>query len=161
MNPYLRIIVPFFLLVTFGFLSGCKDPVVYLSPVEQFEKDLTIIDDYLAKKGITPSIEPNSEIRYVIHNPGTGANPTATDKVNVTYKGQLIPSDEIFDQNTSGISFNLNNLITAWQITIPLLKEGGSMTIYAPSYYCYGPSGSGKIPANACLTFDIGLIQIQ
>jgi FKBP-type peptidyl-prolyl cis-trans isomerase len=126
---------------------------------EQLEADVERIDAYLAANDIT-AVEHESGIRYVMLVTGTGAAPTVTDDVKVKYEGRLF-SGNVFDSNDTGITFNLTQLIEAWRITVPLLNEGGKMTVYAPSGYCYGTFGSGStIGPNANLIFDIELIEI-
>ena len=58
------------------------------------------------------------------------------------------------------INFPLENLITGWQIGIPLIKVGGRITLYIPSVYAYGKNGIGSdILPNASLEFEILLFQ--
>ena len=50
---------------------------------------------------------------------------------------------------------------------IPTMKPGSSITIFAPSRYCYGTRGNVDavgnviIPSNTNLVFDIGLVSID
>ncbi len=55
-----------------------------------------------------------SGLYYKIDVAGTGVNPTACSNVSVKYKGTLT-NGNVFDQQTSPISFNLQSLITAWK----------------------------------------------
>lgn len=73
--------------------------------------------------------------------------------------GKLLKNEKIFDQTTgSPVSFPLQNLIEGWQEGIPKLKKGGKGTFFIPSALGYGPYGSGDIPANAPLIFEIELV---
>lgn len=140
------------------FLGGCGNSEEGLSEEEQFEIDLELIDSHLSKNDIIAE-EHKSGIRYVIEKEGTGASPSATSRVIVKYEGAFL-SGEVFDRNDLGINFSLVGLIDSWAIMIPEMKEGGKMTIYTPSKFAYGSSGSGVIPPNTVLVFEIELVSL-
>ncbi len=147
-----------FILLSLSFLLGaCGDDEV--SPTEQLEIDIEIIDDYLAENGITAQVEANG-MRYVIHEQGGGARPTIANTVTVNYEGRFLSNDEVFDSGQR-ISFPLTNVIAGWQFGIPLVNVGGSITLYVPSGFAYGMSGRGSIPPNAILIFDVDLLDVQ
>ncbi|GAB4239994.1 MAG: FKBP-type peptidyl-prolyl cis-trans isomerase [Ekhidna sp.] len=125
---------------------------------EQFTADTIIIDEYLEDKGIEALVH-ESGIRYTVEEEGTGESPEEDSQIEVKYAGLFIDGAS-FDANQDGAVFNLAGHIQAWQIMIPEMKEGGKITIYAPSKFCYGPSGSGAIPPNTALVFEIELVQI-
>ena len=144
-----------FMLLT---IMSCEEDFTFLPPDEQFEKDQKAIDKYLDKNGIDAEIEPESGLRYVIHEEGTGDSPLLSDTVKVNYTGFLLGGEQ-FEENED-ITFNLNQVLLGWRIGLRLIKEGGRITIYVPSGYAYGPQGSGDaIPRNANLIFDIELIE--
>jgi FKBP-type peptidyl-prolyl cis-trans isomerase len=90
----------------------------------------------------------------------TGANtdhPTICSNVVVKYKGTLTNGTK-FDENTTGISFPLSNLIIGWQEGIPLISIGGKITLYLPPSLGYGAVAQQNIPANSILIFDIELV---
>ncbi|MEQ9403340.1 MAG: FKBP-type peptidyl-prolyl cis-trans isomerase [Cyclobacteriaceae bacterium] len=143
-------------------LSSClnvDNPNPGLSFEEQLKIDADSIDSYLELNEIEAQIHQTG-VRYIITKAGDGESANTTDRVKVIYEGRFMDGS-VFDSNSEGVSFPLNGLIAAWQITIPLLKEGGSMTIYAPSGYCYGPPGRSGIPPNSILFFDIELIEVE
>ncbi|MCP4458785.1 MAG: hypothetical protein GY816_12295 [Cytophagales bacterium] len=82
------------------------------------------------------------------------------DDVTAKYEGWFL-NGNVFDASTTGATFPLSRVIVAWQITVPLIKEGGKITIYAPSGYCYGHSGYADIGPNTNLIFDIELVSIN
>ncbi len=127
----------------------------------QLDKDVVAIDAYLSDSNISAEVH-SSGLRYVINEMGTGPQPNLCNAVSVNYKGMLISDGSVFDESSSPITFPLSNLITGWQIGIPLIKGGGSITLYIPSVYAYGERGAGNdIPANANLIFEIDLVGIQ
>ena len=141
-------------------LSSClkEQEVIFVSFEEQMAIDIEILDEYLADNNITAQTDP-SGLRYVIREQGDGPTPELTSTVRVGYEGTLLNGD-VFDANESA-AFPLNNLIAGWQIGIPLIQEGGDITLYIPSGLAYGPQGrSGVIPANANLIFTIQLLEV-
>lgn len=150
----------YMLFVIAGFLlSSCNGDKETISPTQQLELDQQKITDYLLENNITASEDSIYGIRYVIQTQGTGLRPTVNSTVNVDYSGTIMNEDTPFDQG-DGVTFKLRNLIPAWQICLPYLKEGGSMTMYVPSGYAYGASAVGPIPANSILIFEIKLNNI-
>lgn len=128
--------------------------------MDQFALDTSIIDEYLANNEIT-ALEHSSGIRYVVLQEGDGNSPIATDDVQVRYKGYYL-NGSVFDQDNSitGARIPLGNVIDAWKLMIPEMKEGGKIVFYAQSKYCYGPNGSSSIPPNAILIFEVELLSI-
>ncbi|MDH5367897.1 MAG: FKBP-type peptidyl-prolyl cis-trans isomerase [Cyclobacteriaceae bacterium] len=152
-------IVLSFLVIVVG-MSGCKPDEVILTPVEQLQKDIEIIRTYLAENSIDAQ-EHESGVFYVIHRQGTGIFPEANSSVTVNYKGNILGQTELFDSNDN-TSFSLLGVIVGWKIGIPLISEGGNITLYIPSGYAYGTRGSptGGIPANANLVFNVDLLDV-
>lgn len=153
-------------IVFVGITISCLDPDV--GPIvigepgsfeEQLEFDIKLIDSILALDNIEVEIH-ESGIRYIVEAEGIGDSAKVTDDVTVIYEGRLL-NGQVFDGNADGVSFALRSLIQAWQLTIPLMKKGGKITIYSPSGLCYGNSQVGNIPPNSSLVFDIELLEIN
>jgi FKBP-type peptidyl-prolyl cis-trans isomerase FkpA len=128
---------------------------------DQDTQDRNLILRHLEENNISATEHP-SGIFYTITTEGTGNNPTLNNTVTVKYKGFLL-NGNVFDQ-TSGsqtATFPLQNLITGWQIGIPLLKKGGKGTFWIPSSLGYGNVGLQGIPPNSVLVFDIELVDFQ
>ena len=104
----------------------------------------------------------SSGIFYKIVAPGSGTTPVVCSTVTVKYIGRLTTSSDPFDQNTTGVAFALGQLITGWQIGIPLVQKGGSIILYIPPSLGYGAAGAGSsIPPNSNLVFSIDLMDVQ
>lgn len=124
---------------------------------KQLEIDKEIIETYLSNHSLTAQ-STDSGVYYIIDEPGSGDNPTINSTVTVRYDGKFL-SGTSFDGGT--ISYPLSNLIKGWQEGIPLFKKGGSGTLFIPSGLGYGTRGSGSIPGNTVLMFDMDLISFQ
>ena len=104
---------------------------------------------------------------YKILSAGTGTAPTLTSKVTLFYKGYLT-NGNVFDQTGTAsnyesgnpVTFTLNQLISGWQVGLPLIKPGGKIILYLPAALGYGPYGQGSIPGNAALIFEITLVSV-
>nr|WP_315223236.1 FKBP-type peptidyl-prolyl cis-trans isomerase [uncultured Flavobacterium sp.] len=121
------------------------------------EKEIT---DYIAKNKLTAQ-RSDSGLYYVINEPGTGTQPTATSNVTVAYKGYYT-NGNIFDQSKAeGISFGLNQVIKGWTEGIPYFKEGGSGILLIPSHLGYGSYDYSGIPGGSVLVFDVKLISVN
>jgi len=112
---------------------------------------------YAAKNNITYVSDP-SGVLYQIITAGNSNKPRLTSTITVTYTGKLM-NDKTFDSGT--ITYPLNNLIPGWQIALPLIGEGGQIKILIPSSLGYGSRGSGEIPGNAPLYFDVSLSKVK
>ena len=142
-------------LITFALLlvliAGCKDD----------DKDYAVIDekiitDYLAANNIDAQRD-DSGLYYKIITPGTG-DITPFNTVEATYTGSFIDG-EVFDARTG--KFSLVSFIRAWQIGIPKIGKGGKIQLFVPSALGYGSKGSGDIPANTVLLFDVEVFDYE
>ncbi len=107
------------------------------------------------------AIQHPSGLFYEILAPGAGTTfPGICNTVSVKYAGYLTNGTK-FDENLTGISFSLGQLIVGWQKGIPLVKKGGSINLYIPPSLGYGSNAVGSIPANSILVFNIQLIDFQ
>ena len=128
------------------------------TPEQQLQADIQKIENYLNDHNLTAESTP-SGLHYIITEPGTGGHPSLSSTVKVNYTGKLLKNEHVFDQtNGTPVSFPLQNLIEGWQEGIPLLQKGGKGTFFIPSALGYGPYGSGDIPGNAPLIFEIELV---
>jgi FKBP-type peptidyl-prolyl cis-trans isomerase FkpA len=94
---------------------------------------------------------------------GTGASPTATDNVKVHYAGRLADGTEFDSSIRHGVpvTFPLNGVISCWTQGVAQMKVGGKATLVCPPEMAYGANGSGPIPPNATLTFEVELLGIE
>ena len=144
------------------FAYACEDNAKSLSPALQFTHDLEIIDSWLTENSITDTlIHPLSRIRYTINENGTGIGPRdLEDTVRVDFEGRFLESEEVFASEAS-FDIKIDDAIPGWKIMLIEMIEGDEFTIYLPSIYGYATSGSGPVPANAVLVFDLKLLRVS
>jgi FKBP-type peptidyl-prolyl cis-trans isomerase FkpA len=118
------------------------------------------LQSFIAANNITNALEKNG--MFYTLTQGTGTSPNVCNNITIDYIGNLITGTTVgtqFDASPTGqpANFQLNGLITAWQIILPLVKTGGTVTMYCPPSLAYGASVAGSIPANSYLKFTVSL----
>ena len=137
-------------------------PCEFVAPAGEIQQ----VSAYLGANGL-PGTQHCSGMFYNISNAGSGKSPDGCSYVNVKYTGRTT-SGTIFDQRTTtAVLINLNQVVTGWRSGIPLLKEGGVITLYIPPYLGYGTqelkdaNGNVIVPGNSILIFDIELVTVE
>ena len=113
-------------------------------------------DRYLPDGEVTELVVEDLEV-----GDGFEAMPGAT--VTVHYTGWLASDGKVFDTSLSSgkpITFPLGHVIAGWQEGIPGMRENGKRRLIIPSDMAYGPGGTGSIPPNADLVFEVELIKV-
>ncbi|MEN0005739.1 MAG: FKBP-type peptidyl-prolyl cis-trans isomerase [Bacteroidota bacterium] len=139
-----------FALLALAFAACSEDP-------NQGEIDQERIEEYLEDSNQTAQVHP-SGLYYIINEMGQGGSPALQDTVEVAYQGSLT-NGLVFDETDPGktIEFPLFGLIEAWQIGIPLIEKGGSITLITPSRLAYGETGNHPL-AREVLVFEVDLV---
>ncbi len=127
---------------------------------EQLKKDIVAIDAFLATNAISV-LKDSSGTRYAVTKIGTGAKPVANGIAYVSVKGKIMSTGSVFaDSKDAFVKITLSNpLLPCWQIVLPKINKGSSVTIYSPSGLAYGTGGSsdGSVAANTNVIFDLKL----
>lgn len=122
-------------------------------------------EKFLADNGKKPGVKTTaSGLQYEVITEGKGANPKATDKVTVHYKGTLIDGTQFDSSYDRGqpITFPLANVIPGWTEGLQLMKPGAKYKFVIPSNLAYGERGAGaKIGPNETLVFEVELLSVQ
>jgi peptidylprolyl isomerase len=81
-----------------------------------------------------------------------------SSNIQLNYKGYLL-NGKVFDSGNN-VTFNLSKLIEGWQVGLVHFSEGDKGRLFIPSGLAYGTTGSGSIPPNSPLIFDITLLKV-
>ena len=125
----------------------------------KMEAESKTIDEYLTKKGLKAQKTP-SGLYYIIEQQGTGAKAEAGKTVTVKYTGKLLDG-KVFESSSYTFLLGAGKAIKGWDEGIPLFNVGGRGMLIIPSPMGYGERGSGQIPPNSILVFDIELMEVK
>ena len=104
---------------------------------------------------------------------GTGAEAQIGKTVYVNYTGWLFKPfatkqhgkkfDSSLDAGRTPIDFRLGagSVIKGWEQGVAGMKVGGKRTLVIPPALAYGAKGSGDIPPNADLIFEVELMDVK
>jgi FKBP-type peptidyl-prolyl cis-trans isomerase FklB len=105
-----------------------------------------------------------SGLQYMVLTEGTGAKPTATQKVTCHYHGTLIDGT-VFDSSVNRgqpATFPLNMVIKGWTEGLQLMGVGSKWRFFIPPHLGYGDRQvSAQIGPNSTLIFDVELLGIS
>ena len=123
-----------------------------------------------AKPGATASAP--TALTVIDRKVGDGATAEANNPLAMHYTGYLwdaaAPDNKgkKFDSSVDrkvpfGFILGAGRVIKGWDEGVELLNMGSKATFLIPSGLAYGPNGTGPIPANAVLVFDVELVAID
>ncbi|MBU3991845.1 MAG: FKBP-type peptidyl-prolyl cis-trans isomerase [Alphaproteobacteria bacterium] len=98
-----------------------------------------------------------SGVGYSALKAGAGARPGATDYALVNYIGYLAADGKAFDQGLS-TPMQIDRVIPGFAEGLQMLTRGAIYRFCIPAVLGYGAEGSGPIPANADLVFQVELL---
>lgn len=137
------------------------DSCEYKAPLTE----IAAVEAHLDSAGITGTTPHCSGLFYKIETSGTGKSPDPCQNTIIAhYKGTLT-NGNVFDSGQFEKAIPLGELIGGWIVGLPLIKEGGRITLYVPPSLGYGREpqydrGTLKIPANSVLVFDVELLTV-
>ena len=106
------------------------------------------------------STKTDSGLQYVILEKGEGEKPNKGDLISVKYTGSLLDGT-VFDQGVYEFAVGTGRVIRGWDEGLLLLSQGTKAKLIIPPTLGYGSRGSGPIPPNSTLIFEIELLEIQ
>lgn len=121
--------------------------------------------EFLAENKTKDGVQvTESGLQYKIENPGNDVKASATDTVEVNYKGTLLDGtvfDSSYDRGETA-KFPLNRVIPGWTEGMQLVGEGGKITLWVPYELGYGARQmSEDLPAFSTLIFEVELIKVN
>ena len=119
----------------------------------------TFLTENKTKTGVMTT---TSGLQYSIEKEGTGAKPTATDRVKVHYTGRLLNGNAFDSSVESGpAEFGVSEVIKGWTEALQLMPVGSKWKLFIPSDLAYGDRGAGQdIKPGSTLVFDVELLDI-
>jgi len=107
-------------------------------------------------------ITTQSGLKYVVTAEGTGNKAGAGTKVNAHYTGKLMDGT-VFDSSIKrGKPFSFTTgarkVIKGWDEAFADMKKGEKRILIIPPKLGYGSRGTGPIPADSTLVFDVELL---
>jgi len=131
--------------------TGCQNKTV--------ASEAATISAYAATNSITGTTH-SSGVYYQVTVPGSGPTPTPYSQVSIRYTGKLLDGTVFDSQTGTPVTFALANTVPGFQIGLQLVQKGGTIKFIIPSSLAYGCSGSGTIPKNAILFFEVQLVDV-
>jgi hypothetical protein len=104
-----------------------------------------------------------SGLKYEILESGSGATPGPTDTVSAHYHGTF-EDGRVFDSSVERgqpIDLPVNGVIAGWTEALQMMKEGDKWRLIVTPELGYGANGSGPIPGNTTLVFEVELIAVR
>lgn len=91
---------------------------------------------------------------------GTGTLAEVGKSVTAKYAG-MFPDAKGFDQGEYTFPAGGGQVIRGWDEGIPGMRVGGKRLLVIPSELGYGANGSGPIPPNAVLVFNVEVLDVK
>ncbi len=144
-------------------------------------KDKTAIEEYLAANtlvNVKEFYDETTGLRVIwqeVSDSGMGV--TNGDTLKVDYIGKLL-SNKVFDTSVKQVAIDegifsssrvytpldfpvgFNLLIPGFEFGVGQMEQGDKATVFIPSMFAYGKQGSGSIPSNAPIIFELDLIEV-
>ncbi len=129
-------------------------PALFLSHPAQ---SATPVSVKAAQPVLTCKTAAADGLTYTVIKAGKGAKPGSTAKVKVNYVGYLKADGTKFDDGKD-VEFSLEGVIPGFAQGLQLSQPGGKYRLCIPAALGYGEAGTGPIPANADLVFEVELL---
>lgn len=142
------------LLVLATLLSACGDGGGESASPPALPQDVAASDYQTTQSGL--QIYDFSE--------GSGEMAETGDRVTVNYTGWLRSDSTRFDSSIGRGPFEFQiggRVIDGWNEGVQGMQVGGERQLVIPPELAYGASGTGPIPPNATLIFEIEMLEIQ
>lgn len=140
-------------------------PIIEAKIQERLAEDRKKGEDFLKENAKKEGVKvTDSGLQYEVVEAGDAdaPKPSLQDQVTVHYTGTLVDG-KVFDSSVERgqpATFPLNGVIQGWQEGLQLMPKGSKYRLYIPANLGYGDQGTGAIPPNSVLIFDVELLDI-
>ncbi|MCC8063029.1 MAG: FKBP-type peptidyl-prolyl cis-trans isomerase [Rikenellaceae bacterium] len=100
-----------------------------------------------------------SGLAYKIDKQGGDRKVALGDSIYVNYTLSL-PNGQELQKSSDAMLLDAQHLIPAWLEGVPLIGEGGKITLFTPASLAYGEQGRPGIAPNQALKFDIEVVKV-
>ena len=142
-------------------MSVYRAKVNELATTAYADRSRAALVHYAKEKG---AVRSPSGLIYISALEGTGAAPTATDRVKVEYEGKLADGT-VFDSSRKqggAVVSPLADGIPCWKEGLQKMKVGGKARIVCPASIAYGDTGKPpSVPPKSTLIFDVELLAVE
>lgn len=151
----MRLIYTLFLLLSVLIFS-CSEPE---DPNAQLNKEVRAIDDYLEETETDYIAYAGSGIRLVIHEFGEMPMPVSGQSVRASISGSVFGSTTPF--TTVNFKSKLDSIgEDGLNYAVSSIPVGSVATIYVPSEYAYGQTGTTGVPPNTTVVYEVDLQEL-
>ena len=137
-----------------------RDEIKKQQAIDDKEAGVKFLEENKSKEGV---IVTASGLQYQILEEGSGAKPSAQDRVTVHYRGSLVDGTEFDSSYKAGkpMTFGVSGGIPGWTEVLQLMNIGSKYKAFIPTELAYGIKGNGPIGPNAVLIFEVELVSIE
>ena len=122
--------------------------------------------EFLSKNAASEGVivtESGLQYKVIATGPPDGTSPTRDDPCEVHYEGRLLDGT-VFDSSLKRgrpATFMPKQVIGGWTEALQIMKPGDKWELTIPPSIGYGSYGSGPIPGNAILQFELELLKVK
>ncbi|MEJ8757871.1 FKBP-type peptidyl-prolyl cis-trans isomerase [Pontibacter sp. H259] len=151
--------------LTFTACAKDEDNQFFFDAEAQKVKDEEAIRKYFRDNDVdTLAVErTESGLYYLEVTEGTGEQVKFGDRISVHYIGRYtnnLKFDSSYDRGNSYVfDVKEEQVIDGWLEGVQKMRVGGEAFLYIPSHLAYGPFGSGSVPPNSVLVFNIEVLR--
>lgn len=138
--------------------------VSQLARVAEAEVGSAEADLFMARNGTREGVTTTeSGLQYEVLTQGTGPLPGPEDRVTVHYRGTLADGTQFDSSYDRGepTTFGVQGVITGFSEGLRMMPVGSKYKLFIPPDIGYGARGSGPIPPNSALIFELELLAIE
>ncbi|MBS2210942.1 FKBP-type peptidyl-prolyl cis-trans isomerase [Carboxylicivirga mesophila] len=161
-------------LVTIGFLSGCKEKPREKKQVtkdmllemnkKMVSAEVKVIEQYIADNHLDMT-KSGTGYYYQINKPGVGDSIRYQDAVKLAYTTSLLDGTICYSSATDGfMQFTVGKaqVEAGLEQFVQHLQQGAIAKLILPPYLAHGIAGDGnKIPKLAIIVMDIEVLEVQ